>query len=295
MSVFGINLGFAIKRWPEPERWAQVVREELGLDTVQFSFDLLDPWWPEHERLAARARKAADAAGIAIHSAQVGLAKYTYNGLLHPDPHARAASVEWWRRAFRVTAELGATAMGGPLGALSLTELHETGLRERRYRELVETLHVLAEDARAAGLETLLVEPTPLPREIPSSIEESERLASDMDDAAVALRYVLDVGHALYRPLYGSETSLREWLEPLAASIGVLHLQNTDFESDSHWGWPDGRGKFDVPAFADDVRDTGLSHVPVFLELFDPFEADDVEVLARTRSSVEHCRRSVTG
>jgi hypothetical protein len=28
----------------------------------------------------------------------------------------------------------------------------------------------------------------------------------------------------------------------------------------------------------------------VFLELFDAFEADDADVLARTRSSVEYCR-----
>src|SRR4051812_49998502 len=88
---FGINLGFAIKRWPQPHEWAAVVRDELGLDLVQFSFDLLDPWWPEHRRLAARTRAAADDHGIRIHSAQVGLAKYTYNGLLHPDPDARAS------------------------------------------------------------------------------------------------------------------------------------------------------------------------------------------------------------
>ena len=160
---------------------------------------------------------------------------------------------------------------------------------------MVETLHALAEDARAAGLAALLVEPTPQPREIPSSIAESVRLAADLEDAAVPLRYVLDVGHALYRPLYGSETTLLDWLEPLAGSVGVLHLQNTDFEGDSHWGWPDERGRFDVGGFGKDVLNAGLSHVPVFLELFDAFEADDAEVLARTRSSVEHCRRSLRG
>ena len=291
MSTFGINLGFAIKRWPQPQQWARVVREELDLDTVQFSFDLLDPWWPEHESLAAQAREAADAYGIRIHSAQVGLAMYTYNGLLHPDPDARAAAVEWWRRAFRIAAELGASAMGGPVGALSIPELDEPAVREGRYGELVGTLRILAEDARAAGLDALLVEPTPLPREIPSSIAESVRLAHDLEGAAVPLQYVLDVGHALFRPLYGSETRLRDWLEPLAASIGVLHVQNTDFEGDSHWGWPDERGRFDVAGFGADVRAAGLSHLPVFLELFDAFEADDADVLARTRSSVEYCRQ----
>jgi D-erythrulose 1-phosphate 3-epimerase len=293
MSVFGINLGFAIKRWPEPEQWAQVVREELELDVVQFSYDLLDPWWPEHRSLAQRARKSAEAQGIQIHSAQVGLAQYTYNGLLHPERHARKAAREWWRRGMSIAAELGASSMGGPVGALTAPEVAEPGLRERRYDELVETLYGLAEDARGEGLEALLVEPTPVPREIPSTIVESARLATDLEGSAVPLRYVLDVGHALFQPLYGAETTLRDWLEPLAASIGVLHLQNTDFGSDSHWGWPDERGRLDVAGFAGDVEAAGLCDVPVFIELFDAFEAGDAEVLARVRTSVDHCREGL--
>ncbi|MDP9258626.1 MAG: sugar phosphate isomerase/epimerase, partial [Actinomycetota bacterium] len=88
----GINLSFALKRWPEPERWAGIVDERLGLRRVQFTLDLIDAWWPQAERaaLASAAKGAADAHGIAIHSAQIGLAGYTYNGLLHPDPAARA-------------------------------------------------------------------------------------------------------------------------------------------------------------------------------------------------------------
>jgi sugar phosphate isomerase/epimerase len=291
---FGINLGFAIKRWPQPREWAAVVRDELGLDLVQFSFDLLDPWWPENRRLAERTRAAADERGIRIHSAQVGLAKYTYNGLLHPDPDARAASVEWWRRAIDVAAELGCVAMGGPVGAITVPEAAQPDVRARRYAELLETLADLSEHARSAGLESLLVEPTPLAREIPSSIEESERLARDLEPrCAVPVRYVLDVGHALYQPLYGDSGGLTDWLRPLAPYVGVLHLQNTDFQSDSHWGWPDDRGLFDVGDFAADVRAAELQDVPIFLELFDAFEADDARVLRQTATSVEHCRRAL--
>jgi hypothetical protein len=54
--------------------------------------------------------------------------------------------------------------------------------------------------------------------------------------------------------------------------------------------WPDERGLLDVGGFVEDVREAGLSQVPVFLEPFDAFEADDADVLARTRSSVEYCR-----
>ena len=292
---FGINLGFAIKRWPLPQEWAAVVRDELGLDLVQFSFDLLDPWWPDHRRLAAHTRAAADDYGIRIHSAQVGLAKYTYNGLLHPDPDARAASVEWWRRGIDVATELGCVAMGGPVGAITVPELAQPGVRERRYAELLDTMAELSEHGQAAGLESLLVEPTPLVREIPSSIDEAERLARDLEmRCALPVRYVLDVGHALYQPLYGESSNLGDWLRPLARHVGVLHLQNTDFQSDSHWGWPDERGVFDVEGFAADVRAAELREVPVFLELFDAFEADDDRVLRQTATSVEHCKGALT-
>ncbi len=293
MTELGINLGFAIKRWPRPEEWALLVRERLGLDLVQFSFDLLDPWWPEHRQMAVHAREVADAHGIRIQSAQVGLAKYTYNGLLHPDPHARAASVEWWRRAIDVAAELGCESMGGPVGALTVPE--GDVVREQRYAELVDILVELGDHARDAGLKALLVEPTPLAREIPSTIAESERLARDVElRGAVPVRFVIDVGHALYRPLYG-EAPLSDWLLALAPFIGVLHLQNTDFQSDSHWGWPDDRGLLDVTAFRRDVQEADLEHVPVFLELFDAFEADDDAVLQRVVSSVQYCRAELAG
>ena len=107
------------------------------------------------------------------------------------------------------------------------------------------------------------------------------------------VRYVIDVGHALYRPLYGDESTLADWLGPLAPHIGVLHLQNTDFQSDSHWGWPDERGLLDVAAFGREVEDAGLGGVPVFLELFDAFELADDVVLRRAASSVEHCRAAL--
>jgi hypothetical protein len=36
---FGVNLSFCVKRWVTPEVWAPLVREDLGLDLVRFSFD----------------------------------------------------------------------------------------------------------------------------------------------------------------------------------------------------------------------------------------------------------------
>jgi sugar phosphate isomerase/epimerase len=288
----GINLSFALKRWPEPERWAAIVDERLGLHSIQFTLDLIDAWWPQPERaaLARAAKAAADAHGIAMHSAQIGLAGYTYNGLLHPDAMARALARDWWGRSIELAAELGAGAAGGPLGALSAADAAAPARRQSLYAELLEHIHHLADQARRHGLSALLVEPTPLPREIPATIAETQQLLADCSDSAVPLRLVIDVGHALYRPLYGEGVTLEQWLRPLARHIGVLHLQNHDFRSDAHWGWPDERGSYDPHQLARDAAACGLADVPVFIELFFPFEQDDAEVLALVESSVAACR-----
>jgi D-erythrulose 1-phosphate 3-epimerase len=288
----GINLCFAIKRWPEPEQWAAIVDERLGLRSVQFTMDLIDPWWPQKERaaMASAVRSAAGVRDITVHSAQIGLAGYTYNGLLHPDAVARSIARDWWGRAIEMTAELGAGAAGGPLGAMSANDAADPARREALYAELLEHIHNLADQARRHGLSGLLVEPTPLAREIPSTVAQTELLLADCAGAAVPLQLVIDVGHALYRPLYGEDITLEQWLRPLAPHVGALHLQNHDFRSDAHWGWPDARGSFEPRQLVLDTRACGLDAVPVFLEVFCPFEQDDAQVLALIESSVAACR-----
>jgi sugar phosphate isomerase/epimerase len=288
----GVNLCFAIKRWPEPERWAAIVADDLGLASVQFTMDLIDPWWPAGVRAAAagRARAAAARRGLAIHSVQIGLAGYTYNGLLHPDADVRALGRDWWRRSIDLAAELGVGAAGGPLGALSAADAASPARRAALRDGLLADVHALAEHARAAGLDALLVEPTPLPRELVSTVAETQALLRDCAETAVPLRLVLDVGHMLYRPLYGDAVALGDWLRPLAEHVGALHLQNHDYASDAHWGWPEPRGRFAPRDLLNAAADAGLAATPVFLEVFVPFEQDDASVLALLRTSVAACR-----
>ncbi len=294
VQYFGINLSFAVKRWPEPYMWAQIVRETLNLTMVQFTFDLLDPWTPEPMRsaLIAQVRQAAKEWNIYVHSAFVGLANYTYNGLLHPDPAGRASAMEWWRRAIDVAAGIGAQAVGGPLGGMSVADASDPQLRKKRYQELLVAVSNLSDGAKGAGLKEILVEPTPLIREFPHTIAQAKQLMDDLSGrTAVPVRFVLDVGHALYQPLYGPQAATRPWLQGLGGAIGMIHLQNTDFQSDSHWGWPESRGLFDVAAFARELSETGMEDRPVILEVFYPFELTDEAVLSNITSSVQHCSK----
>jgi D-erythrulose 1-phosphate 3-epimerase len=295
---FGINLSFAVKRWPEPPVWAKLVRDTLGLNLVQFTYDLLDPWSPEpmRRKMAAEIRNAAQDFGLTIESAFSGLANYCFDGLLHPDPSARRISLEWWKRALDLAAEIGAEASGGPLGAMSVADAGDPARRGRLYNELLDSVEELTRAAAAAGVKRFLVECTPLAREIPYTVSQAKQFMADLGGRChVPVRLLIDIGHALYQPLYGPNARMVDWLNGLGRHIGAFHLQNTDFQSDSHWGWPDSRGLFDMAAFAKEVQDAGLEDVPAHLELIYPFELDDEQVLAGITSSVLHCRQAYCG
>jgi sugar phosphate isomerase/epimerase len=289
----GINLCFAVKRFTEPEMWAEFVRSDLDLDTVQFTFDLLDPWWPETGRgkLIRRARSAAEAWGLTIQSAYAGLAHYVQAGLLDPDPEGRAIALEWWRRSCDVAGELGASAVGGPLGTLSVREAADRTARSRRYEGLLDSVEAITAHAAAAGLREFLIEPTPLAREIPSTIPQCSQLLNDLRGrCTIPAGLTLDIGHTLFEPLYGPDASAQEWISAIGPGIRMLHLDNTDGHGDPHWGWPHDGGRVDLVPVAASLTAADLADVTGVLEVYPRFEDDDDQVRQILIDSVAYCR-----
>jgi sugar phosphate isomerase/epimerase len=268
-------------------------REDLGLEHVQFTFDLLDPWWPppERDRLIKRTVAAAAANDLTLHSAFVGLAHYVPSGLLDPDPGARSVALQWWRRAIAVTAALDARGLGGPLGTISVADFAVPATREQRYQDLLTAVDVIARETAEAGIGEFLIEPTPIAREFPSSIEQCHRLLNDLNARETTnVGLVLDTGHAVYQPLYGPQAQVQDWVDALGDHIRAVHLDNSDGQGDPHWGWPHPLGDFDVAAFAATLTRAGLSDVPVMLEVYPRFEDDDTQVRDLLVSTVTHCR-----
>jgi D-erythrulose 1-phosphate 3-epimerase len=289
--TLGVNLSFCVKRWVTPELWAPIVREDLGLDLVQLSFDLVDPTWPD-DVLAAQAgdiRKSAEEARITVHSAFIGLAHYTFSQLLHPDPRVRDVAEDWLRCAYRFAGSAGSTRVGGPLGAIASSRngREADSLPRADYEDLIVRMRRLAEAAKAEGLVELYVEPTPMRREWPWTVDQAVKMSHDLADSAVPWKYCLDWGHGTFEPLYGRyRASMEPWFAALCEDVGVIHVQQTDFQYDRHWDFTEA-GRIDPLEAAALHRSHGLSDTPVFLEVFYPFERADASVLDGVKRSVE--------
>jgi hypothetical protein len=82
----GLNLSFAVKRWLVPELLAAMIRNDFRTTHVQFTWDLVDPWWPPHERdaIARRWSQAFQREGLVLGG--------TFGGSLRTPVHSS------WRR-----------------------------------------------------------------------------------------------------------------------------------------------------------------------------------------------------
>lgn len=300
MTTFtlGINTCFAVKRWPRPADWAEVVRRDLGLDVVQHSFDLvdLDGGIDLVHSQAADVRTICERRGITVHSTFTGLAAYSSNLLLHPDRALRVRAERWYRCAIAFTAAAGASGTGGHVGAYSVADWHDPERRRLGAQHLRAALDRLARHASRLGVGELYVENLASPRE-PATMDDVAALLQPGDDARAAIRLCLDVGHQCVPGTSGAERDPYAWLARFGARAAVVHLQQSDADADHHWPFTPRRnedGRIDAGRVLDVLSRSGATEVALILEVIPPFEADDDAVLADLATSVTYWRQALS-
>lgn len=293
----GISTCFAAKRWPRPEDWAAVVRNDLGLDLVELSADLLEGMDLPGERslMIARTRAALADHGLVAETTFTGLAAFGSNLLMHPDPKRRAAGVAWYRSLVDVTAELGAVATGGHVGTMSVPDWSAPDRREARLVGLRESLAEIAGHARRVGLEYLMLENLPSPRE-PSTFAWIDDLLTDGDETHVPWRLCFDVGHTCTPGATAEERDPYAWPVRFAGQMAEVQLQQTDGLGDHHWQFSVARnraGVIDAAKLLQTLEATTVADARLILEIIPPGEQSDDEVLAELQESVAYWRGAI--
>ncbi|MGH9091228.1 MAG: TIM barrel protein [Acidimicrobiales bacterium] len=296
--LLGTNTCFAVKRWPEPARWAAVVAGDLGMATCQVTLDLFDPGLEMAPSVAyaGEVRRACQAAGVAVHSLFTGLAAYSSNLLLHPEPAMRESAHRWFERAIELGAAAGARGVGGYLGALSVADAADPARRRSLLAELGTRLQRLAGRAGGAGLDHLQMENMAVRREPGSVIEEMHELELLAAGSAVPWVLCLDLGHPCALRTGSRSDDPLSWLAERWAHPPVLQIQQANREGDHHWPFTDERNAEGLLAAGPVLAALAAAEpVHAFFEVIHAPEADDGTVLADLRRSADHWRAAMAG
>jgi D-erythrulose 1-phosphate 3-epimerase len=293
----GINTCFALKRWPRPADWASVVRNDLGLDLVELSLDLIEgiETFAGGRDAVERHRTALDANGLQAHATFTGLSAYSLDLLMHPDEARREAAVLWYRSIIDLTASLGARATGGHVGAMSVPDWNVPERRVERWDGMKRDLDAIAAYASRAGLDYLLVENLVAVRE-PSTMAQVEELLTDGDAEHAPWRLCLDVGHQCVPGTEGAERDPYAWLQRFGSRLVEVQLQQSDGIADHHWAFTEEHNATGliVPAkVLDTLEAAGAGTVDLIFEIIPSWEDPDDRVIADLLSSVDLWRNAI--
>lgn len=287
----GLNLSFAVKRWMEPERLAELCARELQVKHIQFTWDLIDPWWPKESRksLAGKFRSAFEKEGLLLESSFGGIAAYSYGQLLAPDKEQRDISLLFFKRAIDMTIELGASIMGTPVGGFSVSDARDPYRRQYLYETMLEAVKQLAAYGKEQGLKEIHIEPSPVFGETPYNIRQSLDMMEALRGTAIPVKLLIDWGHALYKPLLKEEADIRVWLKQCKNYIGAMHLQQTDGMGDRHWDFTK-KGIVTLDLIRQATEEAGLGQIPQYLEIVTAFEEEDESVYQRMKETVSYLK-----
>lgn len=288
----GINTCFAVKRWPEAEVWSEIVRDRLGLSLVQHSFDLVDLSTSASyiREQAEEVRSSCATHGLDVHSTFTGLAAYSYNLLLHPNPQMRDAAETFFRNAIDFTAAAGGSATGGHIGAFSAASWGDPETLAGLRRELAVRLRRITAHARQQGLAAFLIENMTAGRE-PSTMVMIEELLTRGDPTHVPVELCLDIGHQCVAGAVNEERDPYAWLRRFGPRAPVIHLQQSDEQADHHWPFTpelNAWGRIRAERVLDALAGAGEREIALILEIIPPFEATDASVLRDLELSVEY-------
>lgn len=290
--VLGLNLSFATKRWIEPIQLASMCKNEFGVEHIQFSWDLIDPWWPEARRdiLIKEYREAFEAENLKIDATFGGLAAYTYAQLLAPSETQREIAYSFFKRAIDLTVALGASVMGTPVGGMSFDDAKDEKRRAELYDIMLVYLRKLADYGKKKGLKEIHIEATPLITEFPHSINVANKMMADLEGTAIPIKLLIDWGHALYKPLLKEEADMGLWLRECAPYVGSIHLQQTDGMLDRHWDFTK-EGIVTPELIKKATSEAGLDDIVQYLEVVTIFEASDDEVYEGMKKTMDYLHK----
>jgi len=295
----GINTGFAVNRYVEPEDWLRIVGEELGVTNVQFTADMLNVDLPEHilRKQAERIRMACDKYGVEVGSTFTG-AFTRVNHLAHPDKDVREHWVSWFKRFVDLSVELGCESMGSHFGIFSSKDNLDLERRDERLRQNIENWHRIAEYAKEKGLSYLTWEPMSISREQGETLEQARLLQIRVNKGApLPFKICLDVDHGDVTSNDPRDTDPYAWLNEFAKDSPMIHLKQSSTNKGGHWPFTaenNLHGRITPEKVISTLKYQGIKKVDLLLELsFREREPVDSSVIEVLKESVAYWRTMV--
>lgn len=264
----GINLGFAINKYVEPEVWTRIVAEDLGIKYVQFVADLLNVFLSPDivDRQVERINECTQKHDLAITSTFTS-AFTRVNHFMHPDADTRKAWLNWFKRFADISVQMGARTTGSHFGILTFADYDDVRRREYIIEEGIKNWQELSWYCKELGMEYLNFEPMSIPREMANTVEDTKELLARLNEGAgIPFKVCLDVGHAPHP----NDRDPYRWVRELGSVSPIIHIQQTEKDHSRHWPFTEEYNKLGIihgEPLIEAIKQSGATEAEIIFEL----------------------------
>ena len=233
----GINTGFAVNRFCDPEELFKFIKKELNIRNVQLSADLISPFY--NKKLLGKQIKKykteINRNSIFISSIFTG-AFTRFNHLAHSDKEIQKFWINWFKILVNVSSDLDCDTIGSHFGIFSYKDNNNKKLRKIRRKQNIENWHEVAEYAKTKGIKNIMWEPMSISREQGETVYQCKKLQKDVNIASpLPFKLCLDVDHGELTSNDKRDIDPYHWLGVFAKDIKAVHLKQSFKDKGGHW------------------------------------------------------------
>ena len=268
----GINTGFAVNRFCEPKELFNFIKNDLELNNVQLSADLISPFY-EKKLLSAQIKKyKMEINKNSIHISSLFTGAFTrLNHLAHSDKAIQKFWINWFKTLVNISSELECKTIGSHFGIFSYKDNNHSGLRKMRRKQNIENWHEIAEYAKNKGIKTIMWEPMSISREQGETIQACKKLQKDVNESApLPFKICMDVDHGELTSKNKNDTDPYYWLSVFAKDIQAVHLKQSLKDKGGHWPFTEKYnkiGKIFPSKVINALKKNGCDETDLILEL----------------------------
>ncbi len=294
----GINTGFAVNRYQEPEEWCEIVKN-IGLNNVQLTADLINVSLPQKIiiKKAKEINKYKRKNRIEITSLFTG-AFTRVNHLANPDKDIRKYWINWFKNFIDLSLFLECKIIGSHFGILTIKEYHNKKIREKRFSDNLSGWEEIANYALKKGVEQILWEPMSIGREYGHTIRNTRLIDKKINSiSAVPFNLCLDVDHGDISSRNPKDTNPYEWIKEFKNKVRVLHVKQSLKDKSGHFPFTkkfNKIGKIVPDKIIKTLKKNNIKNCDIILELsFREREPADSTVEKVLRESVDYWIKSL--
>ncbi len=299
MTVYpvGVNLGFAVNRFPEPLDWVPLIADQIGVRRVQFVADLLNPSLPAKLRVkkVAEINKLIDSHGIVIESAFTG-AFTRVNHFGSSDPEIRNYWLDWFKCYLTQSADLGAKTFGGHPGIMSKLVDDNPELRKVAIENIASAWLELMDFAQGLGYVAAAWEPMSISREIGHTISDARHFQNLLNSKSDLIGICYDLDHGDLETDDVKDLDPKEWIKSFSSEIKMLHLKQTTVDRRRNMSFTKKNnlvGTVDALEILKTLNASRVKECTLYLELgFRERNPDDKNAILENSESVDYWLKS---